>query len=109
MHNGDIEVVAVALRRLKQEVSVFEHFLKESPSGDPRFSLVNPATDPSLKISDTHLSDEGEYEYYVATNIGEHTVRLNIVVTGEIIFSYMNTNVSEVCYSKYVLKSFSIY
>ncbi|XP_051568077.1 uncharacterized protein LOC127449029 isoform X2 [Myxocyprinus asiaticus] len=78
--SGHIELVGVALTKVKQEKPVFEHIINETPSGDPRFSLVNPVKDPSLQLSDTVFSDEGEYEYYVATNMGEKTERLSISV-----------------------------
>ncbi|XP_051568083.1 uncharacterized protein LOC127449029 isoform X5 [Myxocyprinus asiaticus] len=78
--SGHIELVGVALTKVKQEKPVFEHIINETPSGDPRFSLVNPVKDPSLQLSDTVFSDEGEYEYYVATNMGEKTARISISV-----------------------------
>ncbi|XP_051996652.1 uncharacterized protein LOC127653880 isoform X2 [Xyrauchen texanus] len=79
-HSGQIEVFGVALTKVKQEKPVFEHIINKTPLGDPRFSLVNPAKDPSLQISDTVFSDEGEYEYYVVTNMGEKRARLSISV-----------------------------
>ncbi|XP_051996481.1 uncharacterized protein LOC127653728 [Xyrauchen texanus] len=78
--SGLIEVVGVALIKGEQEKPVFEHIINKTPSGDPRFSLVSPAKDPSLQISDTVFSDEGEYEYYVVTNMGEKRARLSISV-----------------------------
>ncbi|XP_051563333.1 uncharacterized protein LOC127446454 isoform X2 [Myxocyprinus asiaticus] len=82
-YSGDFEVVGVALKNVKQDNPVFQHIIKETPAGDPRFSLVNQGKDLSLQLSDTIFSDEGEYEYYVATNIGEKTAKLRISVTAK--------------------------
>ncbi|XP_051986986.1 uncharacterized protein LOC127646991 isoform X2 [Xyrauchen texanus] len=82
-YSGDIDVVGVALTNVKQDKPVFQHLIKKTPSGDPRFSLVNQEKDLSLQLSDTMFSDEGEYEYYVATNIGEKTAKLSISVTAK--------------------------
>lgn len=83
----DIEIVAVFLRKTTQEEDVFNiDLLKDEESGDRRFSLENPALGPSLQISDTKFSDDGEYLYRVVTDRGEHTKQLAISVTGEVYF-----------------------
>ncbi|XP_051986979.1 uncharacterized protein zgc:174863 isoform X4 [Xyrauchen texanus] len=82
-YSGDIKVVGVALKKVKQDKTVFQHLIKETPLGDPRFSLVNQGKALSLQLSDTIFSDEGEYECYVTTNIGEKMAKLSISITAK--------------------------
>lgn len=80
----EIEIVAVFLKKVTENTPIFKY--NGYNSGDPRFSLKDPALGPSLQISDTTFSDEGEYLYHVKTDRGEKKVQLKITITGEIEF-----------------------
>ncbi|XP_016100846.1 uncharacterized protein [Sinocyclocheilus grahami] len=78
----DIHIVAVSLRKVGQDKPLFAQ--EESKrSGDQRFSLENSAMSPSLQISDTMFSDEGEYLYHVVTDRGYEDIQLSISVTAK--------------------------
>lgn len=78
-----MEIVAVSLTKTTEEKPVFT-MDPDSVSGDQRISLENPELGPSLEISDTMFSDEGEYLYNVITDRGAKMAQLSISVTGEI-------------------------
>ncbi|XP_052455326.1 uncharacterized protein LOC128015501 isoform X1 [Carassius gibelio] len=78
----DIEIVAVYLTKVGEDEPLFSQ--EESKrSGDQRFSLENSAKGPSLKISKTMFSDEGEYLYHVITDSGFKKIKLSISVTAK--------------------------
>lgn len=79
----EMEIVAVSLTKTTQEKPVFT-MDPNSISGDRRISLENKESGPSLQISDTMFSDEGEYLYLVITDRGKKSAQLSISVTGEI-------------------------
>ncbi|KAK7155207.1 hypothetical protein R3I93_009987 [Phoxinus phoxinus] len=82
-----IEIVAVTLKNATDNKQIFfKH--EDEKSGDPRLSLL--ALGPSLQISDTKFSDEGDYLYRVITDRGETTVQLRITITA----TYKNLNSS---------------
>lgn len=80
----EIEIDAVSLTKVTEIMPIFKY--DDTNSGDPRFSLKDPALGPSLQISDTKFSDEGEYLYRVVTDRGAKMVQLKITITGEIEF-----------------------
>lgn len=82
----EIEIEAVSLTKAKENKLLFQYQYGEYKSRDPRFSLENPASGPSLEISNTTFSDEDEYVYRVVTDRGEKTVQFRITITGEIEF-----------------------
>ncbi|XP_048055500.1 uncharacterized protein zgc:174863 isoform X2 [Megalobrama amblycephala] len=77
-----MEIVAVSLTKTTQEKPVFT-MDPDSISGDQRISLENSELGPSLKISDTMFSDEGEYLYNVITDRGAKMAQLSISVTAK--------------------------
>lgn len=78
--NGDTNIVGVFLKKSTEENSIFQMYGNKI-YGDKRFTLENPRNGPSLKITNTMFSDEGNYDYRVVTDRGEQTVRLSITVT----------------------------
>ncbi|XP_077055153.1 uncharacterized protein LOC143706760 isoform X2 [Siphateles boraxobius] len=78
----EIKIEGVSLKKITENKPLFT-FFEETNSGDPRFGLKNPALGPSLQISDTKFSDEGEYLYYVLTDTGEKKVQLRITITAK--------------------------
>ncbi|CAM4623873.1 unnamed protein product [Leuciscus chuanchicus] len=76
----EIKIVAVSLKKIPENMPIFEYDGKNS--GDPRFSLKNPLG-PSLQISETTFSDEGEYLYRVVTDKGAKKVQLKITITAK--------------------------
>ncbi|XP_056315813.1 uncharacterized protein zgc:174863 isoform X2 [Danio aesculapii] len=80
--NGDTIINGVFLKKSTEENFIFQMYGNKI-YGDKRFSLENPTNDPSLKISDTMFSDEGNYDYRVVTDRGEQTVQLSITVTAK--------------------------
>ncbi|XP_051753066.1 uncharacterized protein zgc:174863 isoform X2 [Ctenopharyngodon idella] len=77
-----MEILAVSLTKITQEKPVFE-MNQKSISGDERFSLKNPKLGPSLQISDTKFSDEGEYLYRVMTDSGVKMAQFSISITAK--------------------------
>ncbi|XP_059416489.1 uncharacterized protein LOC132151942 isoform X2 [Carassius carassius] len=77
----DIEIVAVYLTKVGEDKPLFSQ--EESKrSGDKRFKLLENSTmRPSLQISETMFSDEGEYHYHVTTDSGFKDIKLSISVT----------------------------
>ncbi|XP_039547478.1 uncharacterized protein zgc:174863 isoform X2 [Pimephales promelas] len=75
----DIKIETVSLKRTTHKEPIFKYF--KTYSGDPRFSLENSTSGPSLQISKTKFADEGEYQYRVVTNRGEKKVQLGITIT----------------------------
>lgn len=79
---NDIEIVGVILKKAEQKDPIFSQVGSER-SGDPRFSLENIKVGPSLQISNTVFSDDGEYLYRVVTDSGEKEIQFSISVTAK--------------------------
>ncbi|XP_073708072.1 uncharacterized protein [Garra rufa] len=78
----DISIFAVFLTKDTQDKTTFEMY-RDKNSGDPRFSLENQKMGPSLQISETMFSDEGQYSYRVVTDSGDKEVEFSISVTAK--------------------------
>ncbi|XP_067315611.1 uncharacterized protein zgc:174863 [Pseudorasbora parva] len=84
----DIEIVGVTLRRVTEDKPFLEIWKNGKKTEDPRFSLETKEMGLSLKIFDTHFSDEGKYLYHVETDRGGKTVQISISITAK----YQNPN-----------------
>ncbi|XP_060774554.1 butyrophilin subfamily 1 member A1 isoform X3 [Neoarius graeffei] len=71
----------VVLTRIGEKNScfTFEPF-KNRVTGDSRFKVEN---EPSLLLHNTSISDEGEYQYYIRTNLHSNKVIFTINVTAK--------------------------
>ncbi|KAB5584687.1 hypothetical protein PHYPO_G00110340 [Pangasianodon hypophthalmus] len=76
-----VVINTVALTRSGEKKSCFAiRPFENKRIGDSRFEVEK---EPSLQLHNTAISDEGEYRYYIRTNLGQEQVRFTINVTAK--------------------------
>ncbi|KAI5613782.1 hypothetical protein C0J50_4186 [Silurus asotus] len=74
-----VSINTVVLKRLGEKKPCFKYQpQKNTMTGDPRFKVLGGS---SLQLQNTAISDEGEYEYYIRTSLGEDSILFTISVT----------------------------